>query len=82
MALSRSLQTVTARVCAASARPLVGLSGIADARSVHTEARIKELGYTLPTPSKPAANYIMCHRVGNLIYTCELCPEKTACWTQ
>lgn len=27
------------------------------------------MGHKLPTPAKPVATYIMCTRVGNLIYT-------------
>jgi hypothetical protein len=71
MALARSVRSVAARVSAVAARPVAAVAGVADFRSVHTEARIKELGHTLPTPAEPAANYIMCHRVGNLIYTGE-----------
>jgi enamine deaminase RidA (YjgF/YER057c/UK114 family) len=32
------------------------------------EARIKELGITLPPPPKPAGNYVPGVRVGNLLY--------------
>ena len=32
------------------------------------EARIKELGITLPTPPKPMGNYIPAVRVGNLLF--------------
>ena len=32
------------------------------------EARIKELGITLPTPGKPAGNYVPGVRVGNLLF--------------
>jgi enamine deaminase RidA (YjgF/YER057c/UK114 family) len=32
------------------------------------EARIKELGITLPQPPKPAGNYVPGVRVGNLLY--------------
>jgi len=32
------------------------------------EARLKELGITLPQPSKPVANYIPAVRVGNLLF--------------
>ena len=32
------------------------------------EARIKQLGITLPTPSTPMANYVPGVRVGNLLY--------------
>lgn len=31
--------------------------------------KLKELGYTLPTVSKPIANYVKWVRVGNLLYT-------------
>ena len=32
------------------------------------EARIKELGITLPSPPKPMGNYIPAVRVGNLLF--------------
>ena len=32
------------------------------------EARLKELGITLPTPPKPVANYVPGVRVGNLLF--------------
>src|SRR6185312_8740609 len=32
------------------------------------ENRLKELGYELPNPPVPAANYIGCVRVGNLLF--------------
>src|SRR6185295_93569 len=32
------------------------------------ETRLKELGYELPNPPVPAANYIGCVRVGNLLF--------------
>ena len=32
------------------------------------EARLKDLGITLPEPSKPVANYIPAVRVGNLLF--------------
>jgi hypothetical protein len=41
----------------------------APAAGLKTEARITELGYKLPTPAKSVANYVMCKRVGNMIYT-------------
>ena len=64
MAVSRSLAFAASRMAAAP----VARAAVAS-RSVHTEAKIKELGLELPTPAKPAANYIMCHRVGNLLFT-------------
>lgn len=33
------------------------------------EAKLAELNYKLPTPSKSVANYVMSRRVGNMIYT-------------
>lgn len=32
------------------------------------DARLKELGITLPEPPKPVANYVPCVRVGNLLF--------------
>src|SRR6185503_19072916 len=32
------------------------------------ERKLKELGYDLPNPPTPAANYIGCVRVGNLLF--------------
>ena len=37
-------------------------------RFIHVEERLAKLGHTLPTPPKPAANYIPCVRTGNLLY--------------
>jgi enamine deaminase RidA (YjgF/YER057c/UK114 family) len=31
--------------------------------------RLRELGYTLPAPRAPLANYVPARRVGNLVYT-------------
>ena len=38
-------------------------------RAMSYEAKIAELGYKMPAPSKPVASYVMATRVGNLIYT-------------
>lgn len=46
-------------------------SASAPAAEVHIEAKLASLGYKLPVAAKPAANYIMCKRVGNMIYTGE-----------
>ena len=54
---------VLARMSNASA------AAAAPAASMSTEAKLAELGYKLPAPPKNVANYIMCNRVGNLIYT-------------
>jgi enamine deaminase RidA (YjgF/YER057c/UK114 family) len=40
------------------------------------EARLKELGITLPTPSAPVANYVNAVRVGNLIFLAGKGPSK------
>src|SRR6202040_2006107 len=36
--------------------------------SMSAEARIKELGITLPSPAKPMGNYVPGVRVGNLLF--------------
>lgn len=46
------------------------------AASFDPEAKLAELHYKLPTPSKSVANYVMCKRVGNILYTGKLsCTE-------
>jgi len=39
------------------------------------QARLDELGLKLPNPAKPVASYVMCKRVGNLIYTAGHLPQ-------
>jgi enamine deaminase RidA (YjgF/YER057c/UK114 family) len=39
-------------------------------------ARLKELGITLPTPGKPMANYVKVVRTGNLVYLAGHGPDK------
>lgn len=46
-------------------------STAAGLKSATAEGRIAELGFKLPVANKPAANYVMCKRVGNMIYTGE-----------
>lgn len=48
-------------------------SAAAPAASLHVETRLSELGLRLPAAAKPVASYVMCTRVGNLLYlgTCE-----------
>ena len=36
--------------------------------AIDPEARLTELGITLPTPPKPVAAYIPCRRTGNLLF--------------
>ena len=38
-------------------------------RTMAVDARLAELGLKLPTAAKPVAAYVMCTRVGNMIYT-------------
>ncbi|MFQ5828302.1 MAG: RidA family protein [Candidatus Methylomirabilia bacterium] len=40
------------------------------------EARLKELGITLPEPSKPIANYVRAVRVGNLLFLAGHGPQR------
>ncbi|CAM9939801.1 unnamed protein product [Ectocarpus sp. 8 AP-2014] len=47
---------------------LVGRAAVRP-RSVHTEAKLKELGIELPTPKAPLGNFVMTVRTGNLLYT-------------
>jgi enamine deaminase RidA (YjgF/YER057c/UK114 family) len=45
-------------------------------RAVHTEARIKELGYSLPDMPVPLASYTPFVRVGNMVYCSGHVPFK------
>ncbi|KAL1499203.1 hypothetical protein AB1Y20_013711 [Prymnesium parvum] len=45
-------------------------------RMVHTENRLSELGYTLPTMPQPLASYISCTRTGNLLFLAGHVPFK------
>jgi enamine deaminase RidA (YjgF/YER057c/UK114 family) len=47
-------------------------------RRVHTEKRIKELGYTLPSVAPPKGNYRTCVRSGNLIFTAGHLPQPAS----
>lgn len=40
------------------------------------EAKLAELGLTLPTPPKPIAAYIPCRRAGNLLFISGQIPMK------
>ncbi|HLE47561.1 MAG TPA: RidA family protein [Candidatus Thermoplasmatota archaeon] len=44
--------------------------------SAKPEARLKELGVTLPTPAKPLASYIPWVRTGNLVYVSGQLPMR------
>jgi enamine deaminase RidA (YjgF/YER057c/UK114 family) len=47
---------------------LLAFAGPVPAQSYDPEARLRELGLTLPSPSAPVANYVPVVRVGNLLY--------------
>ena len=42
---------------------------------MHTEAKIEALGLQLPSPGKAQANYILCVRSGDQIFT-GACPSE------
>lgn len=44
--------------------------------AIDPEARLTELGITLPTPTKPVAAYIPARRAGNLLYISGQIPMK------
>ena len=44
--------------------------------AIDLEARLTELGITLPTPPKPVAAYIPCRRAGNLLYVSGQIPMR------
>lgn len=50
--------------------PLVLLAAVAplSAQAFDPDARLKELGITLPTPDQPVANYVKAVRTGNLVF--------------
>jgi hypothetical protein len=59
------------RLLLLSAARMEGAASASSSAGGGIEARLAELGYKLPIPAKPAANYVMCKRIGNLIYTGE-----------
>jgi hypothetical protein len=42
-------------------------------RGVHVEKKLEELGIVLPPVNPPVANYRLCTRVGNMLFTGKLC---------
>ena len=38
-------------------------------RMVHVEAKLKDLGLTLPAVAKPQANYVLCTRANDMLFT-------------
>ena len=49
---------------------------VADASTFDPEARLKELGITLPAPPQPVANYVNGVRTGNLIFLAGKGPKR------
>lgn len=40
-------------------------------RSIHVEKKLEEMGIVLPPVNPPVANYRLCTRVGNMLFTGE-----------
>ena len=59
--MRRASQVVLTLPWLALARPLA-------AQAYDPEARLRELGLTLPSPAAPVANYVRAVRTGNLLY--------------
>ena len=59
--MHRASSVVVSLALLALARPLSG-------QGYDPEARLRELGLTLPSPAAPVANYVNAVRVGNLLY--------------
>lgn len=60
-------------ICAAL---LLASCATTKAQQTDAEQRLKELGITLITPSKPVANYVKAVRVGNMLYLSGHGPDK------
>ena len=60
---------------AAAAALVVGAPARTRGMAGRVEARLAELKYVLPAANKSVANYVMCKRVGNLIYTAGHLPQ-------
>jgi enamine deaminase RidA (YjgF/YER057c/UK114 family) len=56
---------------------LVAVATIATAQKVDYDKKLKDLGITLITPSKPVANYVKAVRTGNLLYLSGDGPTKS-----
>ena len=52
---------------------LLALARALGAQAYNPEARLRELGLSLPSPSPPVANYVNAVRVGNLLYLAGHC---------
>ena len=59
-----TLRTLCAATCLLLAPAVVFAQATAD-----PEAKLVEMGITLPTPAAPIANYVRAVRVGNLVFT-------------
>ncbi len=58
--------------CQNSSTPQEDVAGV----SLDAEAKLKELGITLPQPPKPVANYVNAVRTGNLIFLAGKGPKR------
>lgn len=59
-------------------RAVAGARSSVGVRGVSTEARITELGLTLPEPSAPKGTYIPVTRTGNLLLTAGHLPQDAS----
>ena len=64
--------------CALTRRGMAARLSASQVRAVHIEARIEELGYTLPENAKPQGNYVPVTRSGNLLFTAGHLPINVA----
>src|SRR6266536_1401304 len=58
-----NVSTTVERIGAEKAQPVPAKGDVAD-----PEAKLKELGITLPTPGAPIANYVNAVRTGDLLF--------------
>jgi len=65
----------TSRVPTALARRALLAGGASRVAAVHTESRLKELGYTLPEPTAPKGSYQLCVKSGNLLFLAGHLPQ-------
>lgn len=72
MKLYRSIATLLALLSLFAC----GLAGAQEADSYDPEARLKELGITLPPAPEPVANYVNGVRTGNLIFLAGKGPKR------
>jgi enamine deaminase RidA (YjgF/YER057c/UK114 family) len=64
----------SSRIISNTSSSLLSIKSVRMASS-KIQAKLDELGLKLPNPAKPVASYVMCKRVGNLIYTAGHLPQ-------